>query len=378
MPSDLAQRMRDARAVRAVPLEEAERATKIRRRFLEAIEAGDYAQLPDGPPSRGFIKNYARFLGLDPEKALGDFEGEVGVPVLQLQDPVPPPPVRIKPQSKLTQVALPEVHWRGSLPDEDEANLDAIAEADDVSMRRAAVAPRDGTTGRAVVIRQNGDLRATGSSFRLKRLKGPFGDYDPNLQKGRGSSRTPLMRLGLEPANLTRYLPYALAAIAAIAVIAFLGLVVLPRVGDALSSVQLPFAAQPAASTSTQQDAAQPQIGVTFTAPQQPQPNGLTPVAPTVIGTAAPAQQVSALPGGGLQLSLDARERAWVRVRVDGNVVYEGIPPIGPGEAFSAKQDVMVETGNAGAFDILLNNTRIGPLGQRNETVKKTYSANGQ
>jgi transcriptional regulator with XRE-family HTH domain len=377
MPSDLAQRIRDARAARALSVEEAERATKIRRRFLEAIEAGDFAQLPDGPPSRGFIKNYARFLGLDPEAALSDFEAEVGVPVIQLKDPAPPPPARVRAQSKLTQVALPDVRWRGALPGDDLADLDALAEADDEDVaaesRAVSLGQREGTTGRAVVLRPQKELRATGSSFRLKKLKGPFEEYDPNIQRRRGGSRTPLMPLA--SLNVSKYFPYVLGALVSVAVLAFLGFVVVPRVGEFLGTVQLPFAAQPGEATTPSSTEPQPQIGVTFTAPQAPQTNGLTPVAPVIAGTAAPAQSVPPLAGGGLQLALDARERAWVRVRVDGNIVFEGIPPIGPGEAYSAQQDISVETGNAGAFDILLNNTRIGPLGARNETVKKTYSA---
>ncbi len=375
MPSDLAQRIRDARAARSIPLEEAERATKIRRRFLEAIEAGDFAQLPDGPPSRGFIKNYARFLGLDPEGALSEFEAEVGVPIIQLTDPAPPPPERTRQQSKLTQVALPDVRWRGALPGDESVDLDELADADEMGMQQAAIARREGTTGRAMVLRPKRELRATASSFRLKKTKGPFADYDPNLQKGRGASRTPLMRL--ESINLSRYFPYALAGIVSIALIAFMGLIVVPRLGEALADVQLPVLI-PTQSEQAQNPDAQPQIGVTFTAPQAPQQNGLTPVAPTIVGTAPAAEQVQALPTGGIQLALDARERAWVRVRVDGNIVFEGIPPLGPSEAYSAQQDVTVETGNAGAFDILLNNTRVGPLGARNETVKKSYSASGQ
>src|SRR4029453_2485317 len=108
--SDLAQRIRTAREHLGASIEEAERATKIRRRYIEAIEAGDFARLPDGPPSRGFIKNYARYLGMDPEQALNDFEAEVGVPITQVSEVVPPPPTRQQATSRYTQlVKLPSV-----------------------------------------------------------------------------------------------------------------------------------------------------------------------------------------------------------------------------------------------------------------------------
>ncbi|HEV2092739.1 MAG TPA: helix-turn-helix domain-containing protein [Rubrobacter sp.] len=54
-----------ARKDRGLSLEEAERATKIRKRYLEGLEQDDYTVLPDAVYARGFLKTYANFLGLD-------------------------------------------------------------------------------------------------------------------------------------------------------------------------------------------------------------------------------------------------------------------------------------------------------------------------
>ena len=54
-----------ARKDRGLTLEEAEKATKIRRRYLEGLEQDDYTVLPDAVYARGFLKTYANFLGLD-------------------------------------------------------------------------------------------------------------------------------------------------------------------------------------------------------------------------------------------------------------------------------------------------------------------------
>jgi cytoskeleton protein RodZ len=43
---------------------------------IEALEAGDYARLPRGTFLRGFVRNYARVLGLKPEAMLGALEGD--------------------------------------------------------------------------------------------------------------------------------------------------------------------------------------------------------------------------------------------------------------------------------------------------------------
>jgi transcriptional regulator with XRE-family HTH domain len=54
-----------ARKDKGLSLEDAERATKIRKRYLIGLERDDYTVLPDAVYARGFLKTYANFLGLD-------------------------------------------------------------------------------------------------------------------------------------------------------------------------------------------------------------------------------------------------------------------------------------------------------------------------
>lgn len=65
--SDLGARLRQARETKNITLDQAEEVTHIRRGLLEAIEEGRYAELPGDVYGRGLIRNYARYLGLDPE-----------------------------------------------------------------------------------------------------------------------------------------------------------------------------------------------------------------------------------------------------------------------------------------------------------------------
>ncbi len=62
----LGQALREARERRNISLEEAERATKVRRVFLEALEAEHYEHLPARAYTQGLLTLYARYLGLDP------------------------------------------------------------------------------------------------------------------------------------------------------------------------------------------------------------------------------------------------------------------------------------------------------------------------
>ena len=60
----LEQRLKEARIQKKLTLEEAAVATKIKAQFLEAIERGAYNELPSPAYARGFVRNYAEFLGL--------------------------------------------------------------------------------------------------------------------------------------------------------------------------------------------------------------------------------------------------------------------------------------------------------------------------
>jgi cytoskeleton protein RodZ len=66
--------LRREREMRGVSLEEISSATKISLRFLDAIEREDFTKLPGGIFSRSFIRSYARYLGLDEERVVADFQ----------------------------------------------------------------------------------------------------------------------------------------------------------------------------------------------------------------------------------------------------------------------------------------------------------------
>lgn len=57
-------------------LEEIEKATKIRKELLVALEAGQYNKLPPTTFVQGFIKNYGRFLSLDVKNLLAIYRRE--------------------------------------------------------------------------------------------------------------------------------------------------------------------------------------------------------------------------------------------------------------------------------------------------------------
>ena len=88
--------LRKARNRRKVGLSEVETATKIRLRYLRAMENEEWDVLPGGAYTRGFIRTYASFLGLDGERLADEYRrgAEDGTPEERAQraEPVVSPP----------------------------------------------------------------------------------------------------------------------------------------------------------------------------------------------------------------------------------------------------------------------------------------------
>jgi cytoskeletal protein RodZ len=72
----LGQRLRQERTARNLTIEEAARDTKIKASFLTAIEKGDYQKLPSPAYAKGFVKNYAAYLGLPKAEVAAFFRRE--------------------------------------------------------------------------------------------------------------------------------------------------------------------------------------------------------------------------------------------------------------------------------------------------------------
>lgn len=91
--------LREAREDLGVSLADAERETRISRRYLEALEGEDEAALPAPVYTRGFIRTYCRYLGLNADGMLDLFG-----PRKALDQPVAVRPIPA------------ELHTRSSMP----------------------------------------------------------------------------------------------------------------------------------------------------------------------------------------------------------------------------------------------------------------------
>jgi transcriptional regulator with XRE-family HTH domain len=94
--------LRREREIRGISLKEIADATKISKRFLEAIERNDHRTLPAPVFTRGFVREYARYLGLNADEmvtrynyaAAGDDRIEQSAHLDRLVTPAPILPAR--------------------------------------------------------------------------------------------------------------------------------------------------------------------------------------------------------------------------------------------------------------------------------------------
>jgi cytoskeletal protein RodZ len=95
--SDLGLLLRKAREQKGYSLDDVQEATKIRKRYLEAIEQGDYKVLPGSFYVRAFVKTYAETVGLDAEEVLRLYHKELprpATPETSAQETMIKPPSR--------------------------------------------------------------------------------------------------------------------------------------------------------------------------------------------------------------------------------------------------------------------------------------------
>ncbi len=98
--------LRQRREMLSLTLDEIERHTRVKRHYLEKIEAGDYEALPSPVQARGMLSNYASFLDLNTEAILLRFADGLQARRLERQP-------AIAPKSNLPRAPFAPPAWLG-------------------------------------------------------------------------------------------------------------------------------------------------------------------------------------------------------------------------------------------------------------------------
>ena len=77
-----------------------------------------------------------------------------------------------------------------------------------------------------------------------------------------------------------------------------------------------------------------------------------------------PAAPKSIVPRGQpLKLTIRTKADVWMQVKSDGTVIFQNVLPKDSQESWTAKEELELWTGNAGAMELILNGTPLGNLG---------------
>jgi len=99
------------RELRGVSRDEICTATRISIRFLEALENEQWSTLPGGIFNRGFVRAVARFLGLDEDDLLAEYDLAMAEQDSSMEAPLAPPlpQAHVRPRAgRLARASVPE------------------------------------------------------------------------------------------------------------------------------------------------------------------------------------------------------------------------------------------------------------------------------
>ena len=86
MSLTLGEKLRQAREARGITLSEVAEQTRIAPLYIESIENDDYRGLPGGIFNKGFVKSFAKYVGVDEQEALQDYATLAANQVNQIVD----------------------------------------------------------------------------------------------------------------------------------------------------------------------------------------------------------------------------------------------------------------------------------------------------
>ena len=304
--NELGQLLRETRESKEITLAEAEARTRIRQKFIAAMEAEDWNALPGEVAARGFLRNYSAFLGLDEAHVFQLYQSRAKpAPPLPMPTPSSERPVDYRPiEMDLAPKPTRTFPWRWIA-------LVALV---------------------AVIV--------LGAWWLYVYRPG----WVNNLLSMPRTLPNPADIVAVEPTPT----PTATAEIV--------------RVTATFTATPLPAAlptATPAAATATSPaDATPPAAETPVSTPAATEALSAT----VSSNTFAPAERI--------KLRIDVNERSWLRLLVDGKVAQETVLEPGVSSEWEALQSIVLRTGNGAGVLLTVNDQVLPPLGAPGEVVE--------
>jgi cytoskeletal protein RodZ len=402
------EKLRKQREQRNIALDAISNTTKISTRMLRALEDEHFDQLPGGVFNKGFVRAYARQVGLDEEEAVSDYLAALRESQIQQQSILPDfhaPAMKPAAPPQLRQQDFPKPDLPKNNAVRDDSRRNDLRTNDLRRNDSHKDDPRRKEEDRAPEPRrdQNQNISFPDSAARTPanpsvsrfRQKYPAGNPAPHPNKsgaqipfGKLAAALLLITLVITSWNFRRHREPDPAASHAAASNHSPAPVSAPP-----STEKLPSPAPPAAKK-TSAPAAQPAEAISTTtkstgsvtalpapsrpsAPANSSPNRLSANSPAAAANPAPKipPTHAAKPPAIFTLLIRAEKTTWVSITADGNPVAEETLIAPAHTSVHATREVVVKTRNAAGISFLLNGREIPVQGSEGEAKTFIFNA---
>lgn len=384
MEETIGEQLRRQREKRKLSLDQAAEETRIRTHYLKALEENDWEALPTPFQMRGFLRSYANFLGLQPTLLLEQFDNKENLD----SSPEPAPPEK-----------LPE-------NETDSSNSQAIFQeiADQLRSTRLQLGFTYEDIEKQTRLRshhiqaiEEGNFDALPSPVQGKGMLGIYAQFlglnsdaillryadalQARLAEQQIHRSAPKSKLKIAPGLRSWSWLWSAEFLA----IVFLSAGILAFFFWGLSSIIRTRASVPPTPTplSIAEVLLAPSTPFLDTPTNPPPSPTATEILPIAVA-ASPQTSETVLPGAPvtntvnlLRITINVRQRTWLRVLVDGKEQFSGRVVAGSAYEYSGDEKIEIQTGNAAALQIIFNQEDLGVMGNMGEIVTRIYTLTG-
>ena len=352
-------KFRKAREKKELSLDDVSNVTKISSRMLKAIEQEHFDQLPGGVFNKGFIRAYAKHLGLDGEEAVTDYLAtlrQAQIDAHEVWEPQPAAPVRVP-------AATPKVHT--AEPQKPDAKPHTphvgVAELPELQLPRVEdIRPlrKDFSTKPGIDL----PWKVIAAAVLVLTL-GIFlwSRHRQSIGAGRPSQAQPATTQVATTQPVTATPPQPAPVIQQ---------QVPPPANSAPAASPTQAASKPAAAQPT--PATHP-----TDAPSTPAASTVEKSDVTIRNFGKPLPKPSEEPSGSLTLVIRATENSWISVIADGQQGTEETLIAPANTSVHATREITVRIGNAAGVSFLFNGTEIPAQGGEAEVKTFVFDSSG-
>ena len=375
------EKLRKQREQRGIELDAISNTTKISTRMLRALEEEHFDQLPGGVFNKGFVRAYARHVGLDEQEAIADYLAALNGSQVPPQESLPNPrtPVTNRAESAIATAKTPTRTRPADRPP-----TDRPSDARPPKVRPPEARPNEARPPEPRAVSAPSEPLATPverfpKKYPAAALTDDAGQHSNPIPWEKLAVALLLVALVLAFWSYRRHRQQIAAAHPSVASVAPDHTVSIEQpaaknsAGTTASTTQSPTPTSP--TTSTPSPSATSSASTKSTTPNSADEDADSPPDTSASKTAAHAAASKPLPT--FTLVIRATETSWISITADGNPVATETLIAPAGTSVRATKEIVVRTGNAAGLSFSLKGKTIPTQGNEGEVKTFTFDSTG-